>query len=71
LVQKSVTAITNSAGRLSFRMLGKSGALGKWKSAKSWQVACNQSNDSFTNGRAVRAGNGARFLRARSQVFAK
>src|SRR4249920_599197 len=53
LVQKSVTAITNSAGRLSFRMLGKSEALGKWKSAKSWQVACNQSNDSFTNGLAL------------------
>jgi UDP-galactopyranose mutase len=50
-------------------MLGKSGALGKWKSAKSWQVACNQSNDSFTNGLAVRVDNGARFFRAGSQVL--
>jgi hypothetical protein len=25
-------------------MLGKSRALGKWKTAKSWQVACYQSN---------------------------
>ena len=52
LVQKSVTAITNSAGRLSIWMLGKSGAVGKWKPAKSWQVACNQSNEWFTNGLA-------------------
>jgi hypothetical protein len=44
LVQKSVTAITNSAGRLSIWMLGKTYALGKWKPAKSWQVACYQSN---------------------------
>jgi hypothetical protein len=44
LVQKSVTAITNPAGRLSIWMLGKSHALGKWKTANSWQVVCNQSN---------------------------
>jgi hypothetical protein len=50
LVQKSVTAITNSAGRLSIWMLGKSRALGKWKAVKSWQAACNQSNYCFTNG---------------------
>jgi hypothetical protein len=50
LVQKSVTAITNPAGRLSCWMLGKSRALGKWKTAKSWQAACYQSNPQFTNG---------------------
>ena len=44
LVQKSVTAITNPAGRLSIWMLGKSHALGKWKTANSWQPVCNQSN---------------------------
>ena len=48
LVQKSVTAITNSAGRLSIWMLGKSRALGKWKTAKRWQAACNESNARFT-----------------------
>ncbi len=52
LVQKSVTAITNPAGRLSIWMLGKSRALGKWKTAKSWQAACNQSNEWFPNGLA-------------------
>jgi hypothetical protein len=52
LVQKSVTAITNPAGRLSIWMLGKTGALGKWKTVKSWQTACNQSNAWFTNGLA-------------------
>jgi hypothetical protein len=52
LVQKSVTAITNPAGRLSIWMLGKSRALGKWKSVKSWQAACNQSNEWFPNGLA-------------------
>ena len=50
LVQKSVTAITNLAGRLSIRMLGKSRRLGKWKLAKRWQTACNQSNGKFTKG---------------------
>jgi hypothetical protein len=45
LVQKSVTAITNPAGRLSIWMLGKSLALGKWKTANSWQVVCNESNE--------------------------
>jgi hypothetical protein len=54
LVQKSVTAITNPAGRLSIWMLGKSSALGKWKTANSWQTICNQSNDWFTNGLAKR-----------------
>jgi hypothetical protein len=44
LVQKSVTAITNPAGRLSIWMLGKTVALGKWKTANSWQVVCNESN---------------------------
>src|ERR1700722_11711055 len=44
LVQKSVTAITNPAGRLSIWMLGKTRVLGKGKSAKSWQAACYQSN---------------------------
>jgi hypothetical protein len=38
-------------------MLGKTGALGKWKSAKSWQAACNQSNLWFINGLARRPGN--------------
>ncbi len=52
LVQKSVTAITNLAGRLSIWMLGKTRAVGKWKTAKSWQDACNQSNQQFTNGLA-------------------
>ena len=52
LVQKSVTAITNPAGRLSLWMLGKSRALGKWKTANSWQTICNQSNAPFTNGLA-------------------
>src|SRR5271169_5722280 len=53
LVQKSVTAITNPAGRLSIWMLGKTRALGKWKSANSWQAICNQSNLRFTNGLAT------------------
>jgi hypothetical protein len=44
LVQKSVTAITNPAGRLSIWMLGNNHALGKWKTANSWQVVCYQSN---------------------------
>jgi hypothetical protein len=48
LVQKSVTAITNPAGRLSIWMLGKYRALGKWKTAKRWQAACNESNARFT-----------------------
>ena len=52
LVQKSVTAITNPAGRLSIWMLGKTHALGKWKTAKSWQTACYESNAGFTNGLA-------------------
>jgi hypothetical protein len=52
LVQKSVTAITNLAGRLSIWMLGKSGQVGKWKTVKRWQAACNQSNQEFTNGLA-------------------
>src|SRR5579872_3771725 len=56
LVQKSVTAITNPAGRLSIWMLGKTCALGKWKSANSWQTICNQSNVRFTNGLANRKG---------------
>jgi hypothetical protein len=50
LVQKSVTAITNPAGQLSFRMLGNSEALGKWKNVNSWQTACIQSNNPFTFG---------------------
>jgi hypothetical protein len=50
LVQKSVTAITNPAGRLSIWMLGKMLWIGKWKTRNSWQVACNQSNEEFTKG---------------------
>jgi len=34
-------------------MLGKTRALGKWKSANSWQAICNQSNLRFTNGLAT------------------
>jgi hypothetical protein len=52
LVQKSVTVITNPAGRLSLWMLGKSGVLGKGKIAKSWQAACYQSNAEFRKGLA-------------------
>jgi len=44
LVQKSVTTITNAAGRLSIWMLGKTQRIGKWKTVKSWQEVCNQSN---------------------------
>src|SRR5438270_10675875 len=49
LVQKSVTVITNLAGRLSIWMLGKRHALGKSKTVKSWQAACNKSNAKFMN----------------------
>src|ERR1022692_395634 len=49
LVQKSVTVITNPAGRLSIWMLGKTRALGKWKSTNRWQAACNESNAGLTN----------------------
>src|SRR5882762_11523566 len=45
LVQKSVTAITNLAGRLSMWMLGKFRQLRKGKPRKSWQTACYQSNE--------------------------
>ena len=48
LVQKSVTTITNPAGRLSDWMLGKSAQIGKWALVKRWQFACNQSNAAFT-----------------------
>ncbi len=48
LVQKSVTTITNPAGRLSDWMLGKSRQIGKWTSVKRWQVVCNQSNAVLT-----------------------
>ena len=44
LVQKSVTVITNLAGRLSTWMLGKSRRMRKGKLQKRWQSACNQSN---------------------------
>jgi len=40
LVQKSVTAITKLAGRLSFRMLRHSKRLCKSLSAKSWNHGC-------------------------------
>ncbi len=63
LVQKSVTVITNPAGRLSIWMLGKSCALGKWKSAKSWQTICNQSNVRFTNDLAGLGAEGGNFTR--------
>ena len=33
-------------------MLGNSRALGKWKTANSWQMVCNQSNARFTKGLA-------------------
>jgi hypothetical protein len=33
-------------------MLGKSRALGKWETAKSWQAACYESHARFTNGLA-------------------
>jgi hypothetical protein len=45
LVQKSVTAITNLAGRLSLWMLGKVRWLRKRKPRKRWQTACYQSNE--------------------------
>ncbi|SPF35199.1 hypothetical protein SBA1_140090 [Candidatus Sulfotelmatobacter kueseliae] len=41
LVQKSVTTITNLAGRLSDWMLGKLRRIGKSRGAKRWQVICN------------------------------
>jgi hypothetical protein len=66
LVQKSVTAITNLAGRLSIRMLGKSRRLGKWKLVKRWQTACNQSNGEFTKGTC--GGCGARVGEMRGSV---
>jgi hypothetical protein len=44
LVQISVTAITNAAGRLSRWMLGKSQRIGNRKAVNSWQMSCNQSN---------------------------
>ena len=44
LVQKSVTAITNPAGRLSQQMLGELRQIRKRKAANSWQITCNQSN---------------------------
>jgi hypothetical protein len=76
LVQKSVTAITNPAGRLSIWMLGKTCALGKWKSAKRWQVVCNQSNEQFTNGLAGDRGTkgcnlGEELSRRKSAAFGK
>jgi hypothetical protein len=48
LVQKSVTTITNLAGRLSFWMLGKAAPLGKSTNGNSWQAACYESNGAFT-----------------------
>jgi hypothetical protein len=42
LVQKSVTTITNFAGRLSIRILGKSHPLGKGAAANSWHSICQQ-----------------------------
>src|SRR5258708_20835293 len=62
LVQKSVTAITNPAGRLSFRMLGNSRRIGKWKTINSWQAACIQSNGEFTKGLALLEGQADRWL---------
>jgi hypothetical protein len=44
LVQKSVTVITNPAGRLSLWMLGELSRISKRANANSWQNACNQSN---------------------------
>jgi hypothetical protein len=42
LVQKSVTTITNRAGRLSSWMLGKSSWIGNRQDANSWQPACTK-----------------------------
>jgi len=42
LVQKSVTTITNLAGRLSERMLGKTSEIGNRGDVKSWQSTCQQ-----------------------------
>ena len=44
LVQKSVTAITNPAGRLSVVMLGEPAPHGKSHPVNSWQTTCIQSN---------------------------
>jgi hypothetical protein len=40
LVQKSVTTITNPAGRLSLWMLGNRERIRKWKMQNSWQIVC-------------------------------
>src|SRR6202049_1124498 len=56
LVQKSVTAITNPAGRLSCWMLGKTPVLGKSKTAKKWEAPCHKSNAGFAIGLANRTG---------------
>jgi hypothetical protein len=37
-------------------MLGKTRALGKWKSTNRWQAACNESNAGLTNKLANDAG---------------
>ena len=47
LVQKSVTAITNPAGRLSVVMLGEPPHIGKSQLANSWQTTCIQSNEAI------------------------
>jgi hypothetical protein len=47
-LKNRLPAITNLAGRLSFRMLGNPRRIGKWKTTNSWQAACNQSNSEFT-----------------------
>jgi hypothetical protein len=42
LVQKSVTTITNFAGRLSFRILGKCHPIRKGHGTNSWHSVCQQ-----------------------------
>jgi hypothetical protein len=48
-------------------MLGKSGALGKRKTANSWQMICNQSNGKFING-ACQAARGRDFTTKDTKV---
>jgi hypothetical protein len=71
LVQKSVTTITNPAGRLSTWMLGKSRSLGKWKTAKSWQAACNQSNETVLRGTCAAATAMKSFRRGKSSLLVR
>src|SRR5262249_7519749 len=49
LVQKSVTTITNFAGRLYTWMLGNGASIRKSQPAKSWQLVCSSATDSTNN----------------------